>query len=250
MTPRQFLALAGDEAPARYRQALEKYRYGPGVVKVDYALSGPVPWAATDCARAATVHLGGTLDEIAAAEADVAAGRIPEQPYVLVAQQSLFDATRAPAGEHTLWAYTHVPERLDADRESGRGDRGAARAVRAGLPGSRPRAQRPRPGGAGGAQPELRRRRHQRRQRRPAPALRTPRRAPEAVQDADRRRLPLLVVDAAGRRRARDVRAPRGPRGSALGVDPVSRAVDDRGPCLAREPGGCRLDMARGYLEG
>ena len=109
VTPRQFLALAGDETPARYRRALERYRYGPGVVKIDYALSGPVPWAASDCARAATVHVGGTLDEIAAAEADVAAGRIPARPYVLVAQQSLFDATRAPAGSHTLWAYTHVP---------------------------------------------------------------------------------------------------------------------------------------------
>ncbi len=109
VTPRQFLALAGDEAPARYRRALERYRYGPGVVKVDYALSGPVPWAASDCARAATVHVGGTLDEIAAAEADVSAGRIPSRPYVLVAQQSLFDATRAPAGSHTLWAYMHVP---------------------------------------------------------------------------------------------------------------------------------------------
>jgi phytoene dehydrogenase-like protein len=109
VTPRQFLAIAGDEAPARYRRALEKYRYGPGVVKVDYALSGPVPWAAPECARAATVHLGGTLDEIATAEALVAAGRVPERPYVLVAQQSLFDPSRAPAGRHTLWAYTHVP---------------------------------------------------------------------------------------------------------------------------------------------
>ena len=109
VTPRQFLALAGDETPARYRKALEKYRYGPGVVKVDYALSGPVPWAASECARAATVHLGGTLDEIAGAEAAVAQGRHPERPYVLVAQQSLFDPTRAPEGKHTLWAYTHVP---------------------------------------------------------------------------------------------------------------------------------------------
>ncbi|WP_411276833.1 phytoene desaturase family protein [Gaiella sp.] len=109
VTPTQFLALAGDELPARYRRALEKYRYGPGVVKVDYALSGPVPWAAPECARAATVHLGGTLDEIAAAEAAVSKGRHPERPYVLVAQQSLFDSTRAPAGQHTVWAYTHVP---------------------------------------------------------------------------------------------------------------------------------------------
>ncbi len=109
VTPRQFLAMAGDRLDGRYRRALEKYRYGPGVVKIDYALSGPVPWRAAECVRAATVHLGGTLAEIATAEADVAAGRHPERPYVLVAQQSLFDPTRAPAGQHTLWAYTHVP---------------------------------------------------------------------------------------------------------------------------------------------
>jgi len=109
VTPKQLLAMAGDELPARYRSALERYRYGPGVVKIDYALAGPVPWAAPECARAATVHLGGTLDEIAAAEDAVSQGRHPERPYVLVAQQSLFDPTRAPDGKHTLWAYTHVP---------------------------------------------------------------------------------------------------------------------------------------------
>ena len=109
VTPRQFLAIAGDAIPARYRRALARYRYGPGVVKVDYALSGPAPWAASACARAATVHLGGTLDEIASAEAAVSNGRLPEKPYVLVAQQSLFDPSRAPEGQHTLWAYTHVP---------------------------------------------------------------------------------------------------------------------------------------------
>jgi phytoene dehydrogenase-like protein len=109
VTPRQLLALAGDRLSGRYRRALEQYRYGPGVFKIDYALSGPVPWRAPECARAATVHLGGTLDEIAAAEAEVARGRLPERPYVLVAQQSLFDPTRAPEGSHTLWAYTHVP---------------------------------------------------------------------------------------------------------------------------------------------
>jgi phytoene dehydrogenase-like protein len=109
VTPRQFLALAGDRLDGRYRRALERYRYGPGVVKVDYALSGPAPWRAPECARAATVHLGGALDEIAAAENEVAAGRPPQRPYVLVAQQSLFDPSRAPSGSHTLWAYTHVP---------------------------------------------------------------------------------------------------------------------------------------------
>ncbi|HEY7538139.1 MAG TPA: NAD(P)/FAD-dependent oxidoreductase [Gaiellaceae bacterium] len=109
VTPRQLLALAGNRLHGRYRRALERYRYGAGVVKLDYALAGPIPWRAPQCARAATVHLGGTLAELAAAEAEVARGGHPERPYVLVAQQSLFDSTRAPEGRHTLWAYTHVP---------------------------------------------------------------------------------------------------------------------------------------------
>jgi phytoene dehydrogenase-like protein len=109
VTPRQLLALAGDRLPPRYRRALSRYRYGPGVVKVDYALAEPVPWRATGCSRAATVHLGGTLGEIAVAEQEVARGGHPARPYVLAAQQSLFDTTRAPGGSHTLWAYTHVP---------------------------------------------------------------------------------------------------------------------------------------------
>jgi phytoene dehydrogenase-like protein len=115
VTPRQLLALTGDRLGGRYRRALERYRYGPGVVKVDYALSGPVPWRAAECARAATVHLGGTLDEIAAAEAEVASGGHPLRPFVLVAQQSLFDPSRAPDGSHTLWAYTHVPNGSTVD---------------------------------------------------------------------------------------------------------------------------------------
>jgi phytoene dehydrogenase-like protein len=109
VTPRQLLALAGDRLRGRYLGALERYRYGPGVLKVDYALSGPVPWRAPGCSRAATVHLGGTIEEIEAAEAEVARGGHPDRPFVLVAQQSLFDGSRAPAGRHTLWTYTHVP---------------------------------------------------------------------------------------------------------------------------------------------
>ena len=115
ITPRQLLALAGDRLPSRYRRALERYRYGPGVFKVDYALSGPVPWRASACGQAATVHLGGKLEEIAAGEAEIAAGRHPERPYVLVAQQSLFDPSRAPAGQHTLWTYCHVPNGSTVD---------------------------------------------------------------------------------------------------------------------------------------
>jgi phytoene dehydrogenase-like protein len=125
VTPRQFLRLAGDRLPAGYRRQLENYRYGPGVFKVDWALDGPIPWQAAECARAGTLHLGGTLAEITAAEREVWAGKHPDRPYVLVAQQSLFDPTRAPAGKHTAWAYCHVPngstidmtERIEAQIE-------------------------------------------------------------------------------------------------------------------------------------
>ena len=109
VTPRQLLTLAGDRLGGRYRRQLERYRYGPAAFKVDLALSGPIPWRAGDCVRAGTVHLGGTLAEIAASEAEVGRGRHPERPYVLLAQQSLFDPSRAPAGKHTAWAYCHVP---------------------------------------------------------------------------------------------------------------------------------------------
>jgi phytoene dehydrogenase-like protein len=115
VTPRGLLALAGDRLPERYRRGLERYRYGPGVFKLDWALDGPIPWRAEGCARAATVHLGATLEEIAASELAAARGRVAENPYVLLAQQSLFDATRAPAGEHTAWAYCHVPNGSTVD---------------------------------------------------------------------------------------------------------------------------------------
>ena len=109
VTPRQFLALAGPRLPGSYREALTRYRYGPGVFKLDFALDGPVPWRAPECHQAGTVHLGGTLPEIAASESAIWRGQVVERPYVLVAQQSLFDPGRAPAGRHTLWAYCHVP---------------------------------------------------------------------------------------------------------------------------------------------
>jgi phytoene dehydrogenase-like protein len=115
ITPRQILRLAGHRLPARYARALRRYRYGPGVFKVDWALEGPVPWTAEACARAATIHVGGTLEEIAASEAAVWRGDAPARPFVLVAQQSLFDETRAPEGKHTLWAYCHVPNGSSMD---------------------------------------------------------------------------------------------------------------------------------------
>lgn len=109
VTPRQLLALAGHRLPGRYRRALERYRYGPGVFKLDWALAGPIPWRAANCRRAGTVHAGGTLEEVATAEGAVFRGEHPDRPFVLIAQPSLFDSTRAPAGKHTAWGYCHVP---------------------------------------------------------------------------------------------------------------------------------------------
>lgn len=109
VTPRQLLSIAGRHFTDRYRRSLGRYRYGPGVFKVDFALDGPIPWTAEECSRAGTVHLGGTLAEISAGEAAVWRGEHPERPFVLLAQQSLFDDTRAPEGKHTVWAYCHVP---------------------------------------------------------------------------------------------------------------------------------------------
>ncbi|HEV2091629.1 MAG TPA: NAD(P)/FAD-dependent oxidoreductase [Rubrobacter sp.] len=109
VTPRQLLDIAGEHLTERYAGGLKRYRYGPGVFKVDLALDGPIPWTAEGCLRAGTVHLGGTLEEISAGEAAVARGEHPERPFVLLAQQSLFDPTRAPEGRHTVWAYCHVP---------------------------------------------------------------------------------------------------------------------------------------------
>ena len=109
VTPRQLLTLAGNRTPPLYRKRLESFRYGPGVFKIDYALSAPIPWRATECQGAGTIHIGGTLAEVAQAEALVAQGSHPEQPFVLLAQPTLFDQSRAPEGKHVAWTYTHVP---------------------------------------------------------------------------------------------------------------------------------------------
>jgi phytoene dehydrogenase-like protein len=111
----QFVALAGHQLSGRYRKRLERFRHAPGVFKIDYALNSPVPWKNLLCAKAGTVHLGGRLEEIAAAERAVVRGEHPSRPFVLVAQQSLFDETRAPPGRHTLWTYCHVPFGSDRD---------------------------------------------------------------------------------------------------------------------------------------
>jgi phytoene dehydrogenase-like protein len=115
LTPHQIVRIAGDRLPSEYRKALGRYRYGPGVFKIDWALSEPVPWTAEACRRAGTVHVGGTLTEIAEAEAAASDGTLSRRPFVLAAQQSLFDSSRAPEGRHTLWAYCHVPAHSDLD---------------------------------------------------------------------------------------------------------------------------------------
>lgn len=109
VTPRQFLELGAGLLPSGYARQLRRYRYGPGVFKVDWALREPIPWRAKECAESITVHLGGTLAEMADSERDAWDGRPPRKPFVLLAQQTLFDPTRAPSGRHTAWAYCHVP---------------------------------------------------------------------------------------------------------------------------------------------
>jgi phytoene dehydrogenase-like protein len=115
VTPRQLLRIAGDRLSPAYRRQLERYRYGPGVFKVDYALSSPIPWKASECLRSATVHLGGTLEEIVFSEDAMRHDRHAERPFVLLAQPTLFDASRAPKGKHIAWAYCHVPNGSDFD---------------------------------------------------------------------------------------------------------------------------------------
>jgi phytoene dehydrogenase-like protein len=115
LTPRQLLRLAGPALPLTYRRKLARYRYGIAAFKIDWALAGPIPWAAPACGQAACVHLGGTLEEIAAAERAPWRGEVADRPFVLLSQPSLFDPTRAPPGKHTAWAYCHVPHASRVD---------------------------------------------------------------------------------------------------------------------------------------
>lgn len=115
LTPRRVLAVAGERLPTGYRRRLERYRYGPGVFKVDYALDGPIPWRNPECTRAVTVHLGGTAEEIYAGEEAVGRGEVPRRPLVLLTQPTLVDPSRAPAGKHVAWTYCHVPAGCPVD---------------------------------------------------------------------------------------------------------------------------------------
>jgi phytoene dehydrogenase-like protein len=115
LTPAQLLRIAGAQLPASYRHCLERFRYGPGIFKIDYALAEPIPWTAELCRRAGTVHVCGTFEEVAAAEREVTLGKQPDRPFVLLAQPTLFDSTRAPEGKHIAWAYCHVPRGSSVD---------------------------------------------------------------------------------------------------------------------------------------
>jgi phytoene dehydrogenase-like protein len=115
VSPRQLLAIVGDRLPSRYRRALSRYRFGSGICKVDFALAGPVPWTNEWCRSAGTLHLGGSFEEVAASERQVAAGHHPDSPYVLAVQPGVADPSRAPAGKATFWAYSHVPAGSDVD---------------------------------------------------------------------------------------------------------------------------------------
>jgi len=115
VSPKTLVKIAGERLPAEYRRRLERYRYGMGVFKIDWALSGSVPWKYEQCVRAGTLHLGGTIEEIAKGEREPWDGQAPEKPLVIFAQHSAFDPTRAPAGQHTAWAYCHVPNGCGED---------------------------------------------------------------------------------------------------------------------------------------
>jgi phytoene dehydrogenase-like protein len=115
LAPRLVAEIAGPRFPSGYARKLRSYRHGPGAFKLDWALAGPIPWRAAGCRRAAVVHVGGSLEEIARAERDAWEGRVPERPFVLLCQASLFDESRAPAGKHTAWGYCHVPNGCTAD---------------------------------------------------------------------------------------------------------------------------------------
>ncbi len=239
LTPRQLVAVAGDRLPARARRRLGRFRYGPGSFKIDYALDGPVPWTAEGCSRAGSVHVGGTLDEVVAAERDVAQGRHPERPFVLTAQPSLFDATRAPEGKHTFWAYCHVPhgstvdmtEAVEAQIERfapGFRDRVLARHTM--FPADLERHNANNVGGdvAGGSHGGLQ-------------LIARPRLAadPYSLPIDGHGRLPVLGVDAAGGRRPRDVRLVGGP------VRPQGPRPDEEGPLVAGPAGTAGSDVVR-----
>src|SRR4029453_14841782 len=197
VVPRELLRLARGRLPERYARALHSYRHGPGAFKLDWALDGPIPGSAAECRRAGTVHLGGSLDEISASEWGAWRGRLAARPFVLLAQPSLFDPTRATAGQQRA---------RGRRRGNDRANRGAGRALCTGLPRARARPAHDGPCGARGAQPESRRRRSQCGCDGPRAAALPARAKARPLSDAARGRLSLLGRYAPGWGRPRDVR--------------------------------------------
>ena len=222
VTPRQLLRIAGDRLPTSYAKALRRFRYGSGVFKLDLALDGPIPWTAPEVARAATVHLGGTIDQIAESEAEVQAGRHAERPLVLLAQPSGFDRSRAPAGMHTIWAYCHVPHGSDVDQTEA-----IERQIERFAPCFRGQNRRPSHHGldaARGIQRQRRWRRYQRWRRRHPPTRHAAGRLVATVDHAPPRGVLVFFVYTTRRWCAWDVRLARSSGSSSprTGLNPLS----------------------------
>ena len=207
--PRQLLKLAGERLSDRYKRRLQIYRYGPGVFKVDYALHAPIPWKAPGCSRAATVHLGGSFEEIAASEQAVRQGRHADRPFVLLAQPSLFDSSRAPQGKHTAWAYCHVPHGSNTDEVTKLEDQIERFAPEFRDCVAARKVFSPADLEQNGCQPH--RRRHRRRSDGHPPVSVPPHM--EALRHLGERHLHLLLIHSTGRRRAWNVRLPCGNQG-------------------------------------
>ena len=215
-TPRAFVAMAGDRVHEGYRRWVSRYKHGPGVFKVDWVLSEPVPWTNPDVRRSGTIHLAGTLEETLAGEAAPAAGRLTDKPYVLAVQPTVPDPTRAPEGGHIFWAYVHVPHGSDVDMTEA--IESQVERFAPGLPRHRRRAghEERRPDGA--VEPQPRRRGHLQRRGVVHPDARAARAPVEHLQDAGPWDLPRVGRHPAGAGRARPVRGQRRAGGAARGV--------------------------------
>ena len=207
LAPGPIAQILGDRLPARVARAYRRYRHGPGAFKLDLAIEGDVPWTNQACGRAGTVHLGGTFEEVAGTERDIARGRMPERPFVLVGQQYLADPTRSAGDINPIWTYAHVPARLHRRRH--RGHPRPDRALRPRLPRPHRRLRRPPHDAAPRLQPQLRRRRHHHRRQHRATGRDAAPSRPRPVPHRHTRHLHLLRRQPARRRRPRHVRIQR-----------------------------------------
>ena len=211
----QFARIAGDRLPGSYRDRLNRFQHGPGVFKIDYALSAPIPWKAEACKRAGTIHLGGTLAEMADSERDVNAGRIPDRPFVLVAQQSVFDSLRLPRSAYPLGV---LPHSIWLQHRHVRAHRSSNRALRTGLSRLHPGPAQVGPGRSRAFQSKSGRRRHQWRRGEPLAVIGSPGLKSESLSYAGPWHVSLFRLYPARWRCSWNVRASRGPRSFARRV--------------------------------